>query len=217
MSIVALKNKSSRHTSTVSGGSAGFSLNGGRRNLGYIGKTSLVNSCNLCHNNPNVVKKTVVNYNNYISRKYECPQQYPNYWVKHMSADDFSQEKYIKDKSILYSQCVSDIIDSGVKPCCTYKVGSKYVKENNQTHVKTDKVISQGDYIQRKLMKREFLPLSKDRQHFPMYLNNNRSLKCGSGESGGSGGCACHDTILTVEEAIAKNYLSSNWMAENCS
>jgi len=213
MSIVTLKKKSSRYIYSISDGTNGFSLNGCLRNTGYIGQTNLVKTGKLCYsNNPDVIKKTVANNSSYLSRKMVCytadsslnvddysPGKHiigKNNWVKHMSADDYSQEKYIRERSIIYGMCVTDVIDSGANQCCTYKAGNKYVKENKQIYFKTPKVVSQGDYIQSKLMKSACLPVSKNRQHFPMYVNNTK----------------CHNSILTVEDAIANHLLPSNWM-----
>ena len=41
MSIVAMKRKSRRFKAPISGGTKGFSLNGGLRNQGWIGQTNL--------------------------------------------------------------------------------------------------------------------------------------------------------------------------------
>ena len=86
MSIVALKRNSRRFQAHISGGSQGFSLNGGRRNIGTVGQTNLGrsvtrtpfrgtepighggsngqyikivnNSGSCCTNDPNVIKRS---------------------------------------------------------------------------------------------------------------------------------------------------------------
>jgi hypothetical protein len=95
MSIVVLKKKSNRYKSVVSGkGVGGFSINGGRRNQGWVGQDtlgrhlngtpfrglepmgnggtggkyvkSIVNSGGCCTNDPNIIKRSSINTRGYI-------------------------------------------------------------------------------------------------------------------------------------------------------
>ena len=77
MSIVALKRKTGAKYNNVSVSTTGFSLNGTRRNQGYVGQTShgraLSNSSNMCClNDSSVVKTSAINTNGYISKTYQC-------------------------------------------------------------------------------------------------------------------------------------------------
>ena len=98
MSIVAMKRKSRRFKAPVSGrGTAGFSLNGGRRNQGWVGQGSLgrslggtrfrgaepmghggsygtyrksiVNSGSCCTNDPDIIKRSNINMPGLISSR----------------------------------------------------------------------------------------------------------------------------------------------------
>jgi hypothetical protein len=63
-----------------------------------------------------------------------------------------------------------------------------YTKDLNQD-------VSAEEYMRTKLMKNNCLPTPKDRQHFPMSLNNN----------------GCNIEVLTPQQAIAAGLLPSNY------
>ena len=102
MSIVVLKRKSIRYQAKISGkGSKGFSINGGLRNQGWVGQTtlgrhlsktpfrgnlpmgnggccgnydvSILSGSNCCTNDPNIIKRSTMNTSPYILASVEHP------------------------------------------------------------------------------------------------------------------------------------------------
>ncbi len=102
MSLVVLKRKSIRYQAKISGkGSKGFSINGGLRNQGWVGQTtlgrhlsktpfrgnlpmgnggccgnydvSILSGSNCCTNDPNIIKRSTMNTSPYILASVEHP------------------------------------------------------------------------------------------------------------------------------------------------
>lgn len=137
MSIVAMKrNAINRYFKPVSGqGRDGFSLVGGRRNIGAVGPTnlgrsvtrtpfkgalpkghggccgtyevSICNSGSCCTNDPSIIKTTVKNTAGMLDEKYKWTKSvYPRYWVQDTSPESFSQGSYIsKQKALAAGRC----------------------------------------------------------------------------------------------------------------
>lgn len=70
MSLVTLKRKAAAKYNNMSVGHANFSLNGTRRNQGYVGQNLRSESCMLCTNDPNVIKRSVGGSSNHVQAKH---------------------------------------------------------------------------------------------------------------------------------------------------
>ena len=78
MSIATLKKKTLTKYNNMSVGTQGFSLNGGFRNQGYVGQTSLSRSVTSTED-PKIIKKSVLGTSGMLSSKYRWirrPQPY---------------------------------------------------------------------------------------------------------------------------------------------
>ncbi len=69
MSLVTLKRKTAAKYNNMSVGHANFSLNGTHRSQGYVGQNLISQSCMLCTNDTNVIKRSVSGSSNHIQLK----------------------------------------------------------------------------------------------------------------------------------------------------
>lgn len=76
MSLATLKAKYMK-TQNVSKG--GFSLNGGHRNLSYVGKTNVQHHCNNNANDSSVVKQSTMSTRGMIATSYNCVFENPHF------------------------------------------------------------------------------------------------------------------------------------------
>jgi len=152
MSIVAMKRKSRGYNNPVS--SQGFSLNGGYRNQGWVGQTSIsrpvhrtlfkgnlpvghggqmgsynvsIQSGNMCSaNDHNIIKPSTLSTKGYIHRDCSCHQD----TVKLIDPLQSSQDIYIKNLSDKLSSCVVE------KPASenTYIYNCSLANKNSASH-----------------------------------------------------------------------------------
>ena len=195
MSIVTLKKKSRMYKAPISGGGS-FSLTGGNRNVGVVGQTNLMRSRTSCGtNDDSVIKGSTKNTLGHIYSAFKYPtsvdypdcvnQPCPKIWVKNFSPEDHSQGVHIKNLVSETAKCPekSSNLDAGSKVMRIH-----YTKDLN-------KDVSAEEYMRTKLMKNNCLPTPKDREHFPMSLNNN----------------GCNIEVLTPQQAIAAGLLPSDY------
>ena len=193
-------------------GSGPFSLNGGYRNVGVVGQTNLMRSrTSCCTNDDSVIKgstKTTLGHI-YSAFKYPTSVEYPDcvnqpcptIWVKNFSAEDHSQGIYIQNVVSETAKCVlpSSNLDAGFKACAdtcddTTRIGGRKIMRTHYTK-DLNQDVSAEEYMRTKLMKNNCLPTPKDRQHFPMSLNNN----------------GCNIEVLTPEQAKAAGLLPKDY------
>lgn len=167
MSIVALKRKSTRFQQHISGGSQGFSLNGGYRNIGAVGQPNLgrskLGSC--CSNDSSIIKSSSKNTKGYIDSTIKHPTSVYNSCVSCPSGVNFndnsplnhSQSTYIHKVIAKVAKC-EDVPDNNVKACsadcdaASYHIGGR--KITRRFYSKTvDSATSAENYMRTSLLK----------------------------------------------------------------
>jgi len=142
MSLQVLKKKSNRYIEKVSGkGNNGFSINGGYRNIGYVGKTNLGKKYCCTNNNNNIIKPSTKNTKGYLYSVVKHPTSVYNNNCSYSNNINFqdkthynySQDRYITDKSVNNSKCVynntnNGIANSGISNCCN----RNFIGHNNK-------------------------------------------------------------------------------------
>ena len=182
MSIVAMKRKSRGFNAPISGhGKDGFSLNGGYRNQGWIGQTSisrpthktlfkgtepvghgghlgdyvvsiLPGSCSL--NDSSVIKPSTLNTKGYIESNMVCCQE----TVKSIDPLQSSQEIYIKNLSDKMAACSNVKTSFATSYVCSdpafasHFIGGK--KKVVLPYAKTVSSLTSGEYISSMLLKK---------------------------------------------------------------
>lgn len=87
----------------------------------------------------------------------------------------------------------------------SYYIGGRKYVSTLYSKITPTYAISSSDYQKSRLMKKNDLPTPDCKKPFPFIVNNIKRVNFGG----------THLTILTPEDAIAKNYLPADWM--NCS
>ena len=199
MSIAALKRKTMNgnpRMSPISGsnnGPLGFALNGTRRNSGVVGNTNLAsdgpNNMQCCTNNPNIIKRSVMNTKGMLSSRYDnCTNKCPPKPVFQETVKD--QDEHIKklsvncnldDKITLRTHCGTTYTeeDQNIFIChnkCDHKhIGGKNVFKGAYTK-NPPGAMSQSTYINGKYLKNNayLLPTKNGKctPHFPPRANN---------------------------------------------
>jgi hypothetical protein len=201
MSIVTLKKKSRMYKAPISAGGS-FSLNGGNRNVGVVGQTNLMRSRTSCGtNDDSVIKGSTKNTLGHIYASFKYPTSVdnpscqdkpcPKIWVKNFSPEDYSQGIHIRNVVNANAKCddPNANLDAGSKQCVddcndiVHIAGRKIMRTHYTKSMNQD--VSAENYMRTRLMKNNCLPTPKDRQHFPMSLNNN----------------GCNINVLTPQEA----------------
>ena len=220
MSLVVLQRKSRRFQVPISGkGTHGFALNGTLRNIGSVGPTNLGKSVmrtpfrgsvpvghggccgqykvdilasgSCCTNDPNIVKRSVMNTGGHLAQKSEfgrgqsqgvsvpncaCPKP------EVVKAPLFSGEQgeYIRVKLVpSASICVTSVSDNPCIVCINNRAGSNFISAIRQTnHYNIVKTIGQVDYrtyMATFLMQAKCLPTptTGPMAPSPIWLNNN--------------------------------------------
>ena len=154
MSLATLKRKTKETYKTKHGT---FSLNGHRRNMGYIGKNHAAIKSNLSCNydNSTNIKKSVLSSRDVLRRKKEsvttdvshlvdCDnkprggtiQNICNNWVQRVEPDgNVSQGEYIKNKRIeATTRDNEQVTDSDNRSECSSRIGGKYYPTTRYVH-----------------------------------------------------------------------------------
>jgi hypothetical protein len=219
MSLVVLQRKSRRFQAPISGkGQNGFALNGTRRNIGAVGPTNLGKSVmrtpfrgsvpvghggccgqykvdilasgSCCINTQDVVKRSAMNTNAFLSQKKEfgraqsqgvstpncaCPK--PEIAKTQLYAAE--QGEYIRVKVIPgAAQCTFDVSNDPAKVCTNNNPGANFIgtirQTNNCNIVKTIGPLDYRTYMSTFLMQSKCLPqpLSGRFSSSPKWINN---------------------------------------------
>jgi hypothetical protein len=187
MSIVAMKRKSRGYNNPISGqGTQGFSLNGGYRNQGWVGQTSIsrpvhrtlfkgtnpvghggilgqynvaVQSGGMCSaNNSSIIKRSTLTTKGYIDTDCSCHQD----TVKLIDPLQSSQEIYIKNLSDKTATCVVEKTTSGTYNCpiANKNSASHFIggkKVVVKPYSKNVSNLTYGEYIRSLLLKKKCL------------------------------------------------------------
>tara|TARA_R110001592_G_scaffold185465_5_gene429506 strand:- start:4911 stop:5531 length:621 start_codon:yes stop_codon:yes gene_type:complete len=178
MSIVAMKRKSRGMNQSVSSYGKGFSLNGGHRNQGWVGQSSLGRSNSFCSaNNPNIIKRSNMNTNGYITTSIRnptsvfhngCTAENTKHWVQTFNEYDHSQSGHIDTVHITATTtCGADSEDAGV---CNNKCKTTGVLAVGES---ATGAISSSDYMKAGLLTKNCLPTPKCKAHWPQWVNHN--------------------------------------------
>ena len=165
MSLATLKRKTKETYKTKHGT---FSLNGHRRNMGYIGKNHAAIKSNLSCNydNSTNIKKSVLSSRDVLRRKKEsvttdvshlvdCDnkprggtiQNICNNWVQRVEPDgNVSQGEYIKNKRIeATTRDNEQVTDSDNRSECSSRIGGKYYPTTRYVH--KNPVMTSEEYL----------------------------------------------------------------------
>ena len=156
MSIVALKRKSARFISPISNnvGPKGFSLNGGHRNIGGVGRDTLSRSLSSTNmrcstEDPSVIKKSTINTLGYLSQNIrfpisggctngKCAPVNTMNNVNRVLARDHTQGTQIEkvaNESSLVSHCNNKINTNTTQTSANFKSTLTCSKDCKQTHI----------------------------------------------------------------------------------
>ena len=218
MSLVALKKNARRWKAPISGRpGGGFSLNGGRRNQGWVGQTTPRTACTA--NDPAIIKRSTMNTAGLIDATVThptgamlestraCNASCKINWVKDMSAfatSSAERTRVLSTRSATKNPAWS--WDSVVKekPACgrgcgaaSFWIGGKhYVREpyakGGQLHS-----TSSSEYQATGLMRKKSLPTPPCLSHFPFAMNSNSTRRA---------------VFMTPAQAIARGALPADWM-----
>lgn len=173
-----MKRKSRGMNQPVSGYGTGFSLNGGYRNQGWVGQSSLGRSNSYCSgNNPNIIKRSNMNNNGYITTSIRnptsvfhsgCTGENTKYWVQVFNEYDHSQGGHIhKVHTETTTTCGADSKDAGVCNNNCKTTGVLTVGES------ATGAISSSDYMMSGLLTKNCLPTPNCKAHWPQWINHN--------------------------------------------
>lgn len=179
MSIVAMKRKSRGANNHISGYNGGFSLNGGRRNQGWVGHSSLGRSGNIksCSNDSSIIKRSNMNTKGYITSRvtnptsvfYEnCNSTNSKKWVQVFNEYDHSQSGYIDNvRNSVASNCGVEETSAGD---CNNKCNNTGVLAVGPS---ATGAISSSEYMKSGLLVANCLPTPKCKAHWPQWINHN--------------------------------------------
>ena len=102
MSLATLKAKYMKSQNVSKGG---FSLNGGHRNLSYVGKTHVQHHCNNNSNDSNVVKSSTKNTKGMIATSYNCIFEDPHFTQIDGNKSSSERTKELNEKCYLSDLC----------------------------------------------------------------------------------------------------------------
>ena len=188
------------HNGALSTG-AGFSINGGTRNIGAVNPTNLaksvkntqffglyakssagttlasntnyIDSGSCCFNNSNIIKPSVLSTKGMLSNRLRCMKRgYPHYWVQPQSDKSSSERtENHKTNNLCKTSHTNSVISNCNKGCKDTYIGNK--KRLRQTHTKALSNLSRSnsDYIT--IIKQKCLNPSKAQAPFPFAINNN--------------------------------------------
>lgn len=178
MSIVAMKRKSRGMNHPVSGYGHGFSLNGGHRNQGWVGQSSLGRSNSYCcSNDPSIIKRSNMNNSGYITSSIRnptsvfydgCTAENTKHWVQVFNELEHSQGGYIETVHTTATvTCGADSKDAGScnNDCKTTGVLAVGPSATG--------AISSGEYMKSGLLINNCLPTPKCKAHWPQWINHN--------------------------------------------
>lgn len=253
MSLATLKRKSRRFKAHVSGeGEKGFSLNGGRRSQGWIGqdtlgrhlgrtpfrgvvpvghggnggkyKVSIVEGGPCSTNDPNIIKRSTMNTQGYISATVNEPTAVFNTtctknrcakkWVQDFNPLNKTQSGHIRKVKVKAAICEKKEIDEGgdckktfdrdevitnCKGNC-YFMGKKrfFIAANQKIRRKMgdDGAVSSSQYTDTGIFAKKNLPTPPNKAHFPMVVHH----------------LGCDTNYLTPQDAIDAGDLPEDWM-----
>tara|TARA_B100001769_G_scaffold275223_2_gene276405 strand:- start:3537 stop:4154 length:618 start_codon:yes stop_codon:yes gene_type:complete len=177
MSIVAMKRKSRGANNPISAYGNGFSLNGGHRNKGWVGQSSLGRSNSYCSaNDANIIKMSSMSNNGYITSRIRNPTSVFNAdcnstntkdWVKVFNEQQQSQGAYIDNVHTKTTvSCEVESTDAGV---CKNKCNSVGIL----TPAAINGAISSSDYMKTGLLIKNCLPTPNCMAPWPQWINHN--------------------------------------------
>jgi hypothetical protein len=219
MSLVALKRNARRRKAPISGRpGGGFSLNGGRRNQGWVGQTTAPRrACSA--NDPSIIKRSTMNTAGLIDATVThptgamlestraCDASCKINWVKDTSAFATSSAEHtraLSTRTATKNPAWSWGLPVKERPGCgrgcgaaSFWIGGKhYVREPYAKGAQLHST-SSSEYQATGLMRKKSLPTPPCLSHFPFTMNYNSTLQT---------------RFMTPAQAIASGALPPDWM-----
>lgn len=235
MSLAVLKRKTfhggNPRVDSISGvGGAGFSLNGGNRNVGGVGRFRMVSnvtrtrfrgitpmgsggnhgsyaqtassSGSCSSNDSSIVKNSVISTKGMLENKYKgiFTGAYPRRWVKDEPKPQSDRTRSNAWEVILCSKGCGNT-NTDAQQLCKCCVGSTQCSIAKSTHTA---VISQSEYITKGgVSRKNNLPTPKCLQPYPMIMSST-SKPCS------------YTNIVSWQDAVKGNLLPANYLQPNC-